>query len=134
MDIIGTGGRSMNAPLDAAVHTNANSVGLDAIDVSDPRLYQDDVWYPYFARLRRDDPVHYCPESLYGPYWAVTKYKDIMQVEVNHAIYSSASELGGIQIEDPQGHGATELYSHGSAAPRRPTQGRQPDRGPRQSG
>jgi cytochrome P450 len=90
----------MNAPLDAAVHTDANSVALDAIDVSDPRLYQDDVWYPYFARFRREDPVHYCPKSLYGPYWAVTKYKDIMQVEVNHAIYSSASELGGIQIED----------------------------------
>ena len=64
------------------------------------KLYQDDVWQPYFARLRREDPVHYCPESRYGPYWSVTKYKDIMQVEVNHQVYSSASELGGIQIED----------------------------------
>src|SRR5258707_359645 len=100
MDIIGTGGRSMNAPLDAAVRTDANSVALDAIDVSHPRLYQDAVRYPYLARLRREDPVHYCPKSLYGHYWAVTKYKDIMQVEVNHQVYSSASELGGIQIED----------------------------------
>ncbi len=90
----------MNAPLDTAVHTDANNVALDAIDVSDPRLYQDDIWYPYFERLRREDPVHYCPESLYGPYWSVTKYKDIMQVEVNHQVYSSASELGGIAIED----------------------------------
>jgi cytochrome P450 len=90
----------MNAPLDAAPLVDAGRVALDAIDVSDPRLYQDDVWYPYFARLRRDDPVHYCKDSRYGPYWAVTKYKDIMQVEVNHGIYSSSSELGGIQIED----------------------------------
>ena len=36
----------------------------------------------------------------HGPYWAVSKYKDIMQVEVNHQVYSSSSELGGIQIED----------------------------------
>jgi cytochrome P450 len=94
----------MSPPLDAAVHSAASSVSLDAIDVSNPQIYQDDTWYPYFARLRRDDPVHYVRESRYGPYWAVTKYKDIMQVEVNHQIYSSASELGGIQIEEqPKG-------------------------------
>ncbi|MBV9554202.1 MAG: cytochrome P450 [Alphaproteobacteria bacterium] len=90
----------MSPPLDDAVHSAAQNIPLDRIDVSDPQLYQDDTWYPYFARLRRDDPVHYCPESRYGPYWAVTRYKDIMQVEVNHQVYSSASELGGIQIED----------------------------------
>ena len=85
---------------DIAVRTKADSLPLDAFDVSDPQIYQDDTWYPYFARLRREDPVHFCRESRYGPYWSVTKYKDIMQVEVNHQVYSSASELGGIQIED----------------------------------
>jgi len=88
------------SPLDDAASSAARSIALDAIDVSDPQIYQDDTWYPYFARLRREDPVHYCPESRYGPYWAVNKYKDIMQVEVNHQVYSSASELGGIQIEE----------------------------------
>jgi len=87
------------SPLDDAVHSASRSA-LDAIDVSDPQIYQDDTWYPYFARLRRDDPVHYCPESRYGPYWSVTKYKDIMSVEVNHQVYSSDSTMGGIQIED----------------------------------
>ena len=76
------------------------SLPLDRIDVSDPKLYQDDVWHPYFARLRAEDPVHWCPESRYGPYWAVTKYRDIMQVEVNHGTYSSDHKNGGIQIED----------------------------------
>jgi len=77
---------------------DAYSKPLDEFDVSDPRLYQDDVWYPYFERLRREAPVHWCRESLYGPYWSVCKYKDIMQVEVNHQTYSS--ELGGIAVED----------------------------------
>src|SRR5262249_35097282 len=90
----------MTAPLDAPLDTVADTVPLDRIDVSDPQIYQDDTWYSYFARLRREDPVHYCPESRYGPYWAVSKYKDIMQVEVNHQVFSSSSELGGIQIED----------------------------------
>src|SRR5579862_6176307 len=93
-------GSAMTAPLDDRLPTDVLGMALDRIDVSDPQLYQDDTWYPYFARLRREDPVRYCPDSRYGPYWAVTKYKDIMQVEVNHQVYSSTSELGGIQIED----------------------------------
>src|SRR5205823_8898817 len=39
-------------------------------------------------------------ESPYGPYWSVSRYADIMTVELDHATYSSASELGGIQIAD----------------------------------
>jgi len=78
----------------------AETLPLAKFNVADPRLYQEDSWRPYFARLRREAPVHYCPESAYGPYWSVSKYKDIMTVEVNHEIYSSAGELGGIQVED----------------------------------
>src|SRR6185295_2710316 len=73
---------------------------LEAIDVSDPQLYLDDTWRPLFERLRREDPIHYCPQSPYGPYWSVTRYNDIMDVELDHAVYSSASDAGGIQIAD----------------------------------
>jgi cytochrome P450 len=73
---------------------------VDFIDVADPALYRGDSWRPHFERLRREDPVHYHPESPYGPYWSVTRYADIMAVELDHATYSSASELGGIQIAD----------------------------------
>jgi cytochrome P450 len=71
---------------------------LDTIDVSDPAIYQQDTWQPLFARLRGEAPVHYCSESRYGPYWSVTRYNDIMTVELDHATYSS--QLGGIQVED----------------------------------
>jgi cytochrome P450 len=75
-----------------------------SIDVSNPRLYQDDAWRPLFAELRRDDPVHYCEASPFGPYWSVTRYDDIFAVELDHENYSSASELGGIQVADqPKG-------------------------------
>src|SRR6478736_7110562 len=73
---------------------------LQSIDVSDPKLYQEDTWRPLFARLRRDDPVHYCETSAYGPYWSVTRYDDIFAVELDHETYSSSSELGGIQVAD----------------------------------
>jgi cytochrome P450 len=78
----------------------AATLPLEQFNVADPRLYQEDSWRPYFARLRREAPVHYCRESAYGPYWSVTRFKDIMTVEVNHEVYSSAGEVGGIQVED----------------------------------
>ncbi len=62
---------------------------LADIDVSDSRLYQQDLWRPYFERLRQDDPVHYTEDSMFGPYWSITKFKDIMQVESNHEAFSS---------------------------------------------
>jgi cytochrome P450 len=80
--------------------TKAFNMPLDRIDVSDPKLYRDDVWHPYFARLRRDDPVHRCENGMYGSYWSVTRYKDIMSVEVDHRTYSSEASLGGITITD----------------------------------
>ncbi|MBM3643646.1 MAG: cytochrome P450 [Alphaproteobacteria bacterium] len=77
---------------------------MEPIDVSKPELYRDDRWAPLFARLRAEDPVHLCPDSAYGPYWSVTRYADIMAVELDHAAFSSDSTLGGIQIQDqPQG-------------------------------
>ena len=92
----------MNAPVHYDPTSDAWTRPLDQFDVSDPALYQSDTWYPYFERLRRECPVHYCRDSLYGPYWSVTKYKDVMSVEVNHQVYSN--ETGGIQIEDqPKG-------------------------------
>jgi cytochrome P450 len=81
---------------------NAPPLGL--ADVSSPTLYRDDSWREPFAALRREDPVHRHADSPYGPYWSVTRYADIMKVELDPATYSSASEWGGIQIEDrPKG-------------------------------
>jgi len=73
---------------------------IQDVDVGNPRLYREDAWRPHFERLRREDPVHRHADSPYGPYWSVTRYADIMKVELDHGTYSSASELGGIQIAD----------------------------------
>ena len=85
--------------IDAARH-RAFSIPLDEVDVSDPKLFQDNTVGHYFERLRRDEPVHYCKDSRFGAYWSVTKYKDIMQVEVNHQTYSSDAFKGGITINE----------------------------------
>ncbi len=94
----------MNAPVNLDPRTHAWSLPLDKLDLSDPQLYYDDVWQPYFERHRKEAPVNYIPESPYGPYWSVAKYRDIVQVEVNHNVFSSDDQLGGIMIQDaPKG-------------------------------
>ncbi len=62
---------------------------LAQFDLSDPRLYEQDVWRPYFARLRKENPVHYQQESPFGPFWSVTRFEDIVAVETNHDAFSS---------------------------------------------
>jgi cytochrome P450 len=86
-------------PLERA-KLEAYSMHLDDIDVSKPELYRSNTMWPYFERLRREAPVHYCPQSRVGAYWSVTKYKDIMQVETSHSLFSSDVQLGGIGIQD----------------------------------
>ena len=90
----------MNAPVNVDPREDAYAIPLDKIDVSQPRLYQDDIWHPYFERLRREDPVHWCENGMYGSYWSVTKYKDIMQVDTSQKTYSSDAMMGGIVLRD----------------------------------
>jgi cytochrome P450 len=90
----------MNAPVSYDPGKDVGAIPLDRIDVSDPQIYADDAWRPYFERLRREAPVHYTKDSPYGPYWSVTRYKDIIHTEVNHKVFSSDNDLGGTQIED----------------------------------
>jgi cytochrome P450 len=78
----------------------AYATPLAELDVGNPQLFRDYTFWPYFERLRKEDPVHYCRESMFGPYWSVTKYKDIMDVETNHKVFSSSAMLGGITIRD----------------------------------
>ena len=87
----------MNAPVNI---DNPWTMPLEAIDVSQPSLYQNDTWEDYFARLRRDDPVHWTEGGMYGSFWSVTKYKDIMAVDINHNVFSSDATMGGIAIRD----------------------------------
>lgn len=86
------------------------AIPLEEIDVARPSLFQNDTVGLYFDRLRKEDPIHYCPESHVGPYWSITKYHDIMDIDTNHKVFSSEAKLGGIAIQDMHSvEGALEL-------------------------
>lgn len=73
-------------------------IPLDQIDVSQRELWSENVKWDFFKRLRDEAPVHYCKESEVGPYWSVTRFTDIMEVENNWQVFSSDPT---IVIDDP---------------------------------
>ena len=105
------------------------SVPLDEIDVSQPDLFYSNTMWGFFDRLRKEEPVHFCKDSVQGPYWSVTKYKDIMAVEGDHDTFSSANQItllqrkgemqktvSFIQMDEPE-HGNQRRTVQGVVAP-----------------
>lgn len=72
---------------------DANAVPLAEINPAMVERFQSDTIWPYFERLRREDPIHFTPESEYGPYWSITRWDDIMAVDTNHEAFSSADGI-----------------------------------------
>lgn len=71
---------------------------LNKIDVSDESLFRDDTIGEYFSRLREQAPVHYCADSRFGPYWSITRFRDIQKIELAHDVFSSQARLGGTSV------------------------------------
>ena len=70
-------------------HALAYDVPLESLNPAQPALFQADAMWPTFERLRRESPVHLTREHEFGPYWSITKYNDIMDVDTNHQVFSS---------------------------------------------
>jgi cytochrome P450 len=90
----------MDAPAGFDPREDAYATPIERIDVSNPHLYQDDTWRPYFERLRREDPVHWRENGMYGAFWSITRYRDIMAVDTNQKAFSSDALMGGIVLRD----------------------------------
>jgi len=76
------------------------SVAIEEIDVSQPNLFKTNSHFAFFERLRKEAPVHYCKDSVFGPFWSITRFNDIMAVDKDHQNFSS---IGGVSLgERPQ--------------------------------
>lgn len=86
--------------------TDLHNLPIDAIDVAQPELFRLGFAPCYFERLRREAPVHYCANGLFGAYWSITRLRDIEAVELDPDTFSSDHLNGGITITsspaDPQ--------------------------------
>jgi cytochrome P450 len=66
---------------------------LELLSPARASAFRDDAHWAYFDRLRKESPVHWTPDSNYGAYWSITKYNDIVAVDSNHQVFSSASGI-----------------------------------------
>jgi cytochrome P450 len=82
-----------------AAAAEARSLPVEALDPAQPELFVGDAMWPIFDRLRAEDPVHYVESPEYGPYWSITRYNDIMAVDTNHQVFSSADGIVLITLE-----------------------------------
>ena len=76
-----------------AARAEAYATPLDQIDVSVQDRFENNTFWPFFERLRKEDPVHYTPASEFGAYWSVTKFEDIIAIETNHQVFSSEKNI-----------------------------------------
>ncbi|MBN8904953.1 MAG: hypothetical protein BGO51_17155 [Rhodospirillales bacterium 69-11] len=90
----------MDAAVDVRVDTDPWIMPLNRVGVSDPWMHQEDTYYDYFPRLRRDDPDHRLEDSPYGPFWSITIFRDVLEVETHRHVFASRGDLGGISIRD----------------------------------
>jgi cytochrome P450 len=86
-------------PLDAAA-AEIYATPLETLNPARVDRFQNDTIWPMFERLRAEDPVHFTPDSEYGPYWSITRWNDIMAVDTDHETFSSADGIGLPNLEN----------------------------------
>lgn len=74
---------------------------LEDINLADPELWRGEGYWDRFERLRNEAPLHWCKDSFVGGFWSVTRYEDVMKVDIDHQRFSSSWEHGGITLGDP---------------------------------
>ena len=80
---------------------------LETFDVSKAEIFESNLHGEYFRRLRKESPVHYCPESQFGPFWSITKFHDIVAIDSDHKRFSSETN---IVIGDAQPELVTPMF------------------------
>jgi len=96
----------------AAARARVQALPLDQLNPADVQGFVDDTVGFTLERLRREAPVHrsHSPIEGMGDYWSVTRYKDIMAVDTNHAVFSSDWTHGGITLLDQVGEQQLPMF------------------------
>lgn len=93
----------MNAPWNAPEHAQSlkgqiDGLPIEQLDVGRPDYFEHGVAEHALHRLRREAPVHYCADGLYGAYWSITRHRDVEAIELDPETFSSDHFNGGITI------------------------------------
>ena len=68
--------------------------------IADHKTYGSvEAQHRLFAELRRDDPVHWTQPDGYRPFWTITKYADIVEIERQAVGILGRMQHGGECVE-----------------------------------
>ena len=67
------------------------------LDITDPDVYRAGVPHGTFDRLRREDPVSWWQEDDGSGFWAITRYRDIVNLNRDFKTFTSSH---GIRLEE----------------------------------
>ncbi|MFI0480791.1 cytochrome P450 [Actinomadura sp. 9N215] len=82
-----------------------DEVDLDAVDLTDPRLYSEGDAHSVWRALRRRDPVRWHPVGDSLGFWSVSRYAEADRVLRDHAYFTSqrGTLLNLLGKDDPAG-------------------------------
>jgi len=96
-----------------AAAADALSTPIEALNPAQPDLFAADAIWPVFSRLRAEAPVHWTPRNdVYDGFWSISRYEDIMAVDTNHEVFSSAD---GIVLQTLEAKAESDKRPRGSS-------------------
>ena len=72
---------------------SADELSIEEINPLNAHLFRENRWQEYFARLRKEDPVHLNEIETAGRYWSLTKYDDVRAVDGDWQNFSSTQGI-----------------------------------------
>ncbi|QYB00166.1 cytochrome P450 (plasmid) [Rhodococcus sp. USK10] len=71
--------------------------------IADPRTYADPATYhDVFAKLRADEPVRWTEPEGYRPFWTVSRYQDVVEIEKQPKLFINAPRTALRTIEQEE--------------------------------
>ncbi len=90
----------------------ASELSIEEINPLNAHLFRENRWQDHFARLRKEDPVHFNEIETAGRYWSITKYDDVRAVDGDWETFSSARGISlGPPPSRPRPEGADQVIS-----------------------
>ena len=89
------------ATLEAA-REHAYSLPLEQLDVTHWDLFRNDTLWPFFERLRNEQPVYFHEHTKSGAFWSVTSFELIKAVDIDHQRFSSEPNIGLVSLLEDQ--------------------------------
>jgi len=96
-----------------AAAAEAWATPIEALNPAQSDLFVNDAMWPIFDRLRKESPVHWTPRGdEYDGFWSITRYQDIMAIDTNHEVFSSAD---GIVLQSLEAKAESEKRPRGNS-------------------